>query len=71
MVANSKKIRVSIKKVSSGWKGTVTSLITGKHVSHVLSNPKKATTDALELAELENYDSVNLSMGWTYEYHWK
>lgn len=69
--ANPKTIRVSIRKVSSEWQATITCLISKKYVSSIAYDPKYAIMDVLNLACIENYYGLDLSMQGIYQHPWK
>jgi hypothetical protein len=72
--ANPKKIRVSIRKSNQFpipvWRATIRSLITDDFVFATSSNPEEAVMDALEKAELENFDGIDIGMQWAYTHPW-
>lgn len=68
--ANPNKIRVSIRKSNQFWRATVRSLITDDFVFATSSDPEEAVMNALEKAELENFDGVDIGMEWAYTHPW-
>jgi len=68
--ANPEKIRVSIRKSNEFWLVTVRSLITDDFVFATCTDPEEAVMNALEKAELENFDGVDIGMQWAYTHPW-
>jgi len=70
--ANPKKIRVSIMKFTdNSWRAKVTSLETNEFTFFIGYDPEVAILSALEKAEQEEYEGVDIGMQWAYEHPWK
>lgn len=69
--ANPEKIRVSICKLITRWRVTVTCRATGESVVCRSVIPERAIMKALKLAEKRGFDGTDLGMGWAYEHPWR
>jgi hypothetical protein len=69
--ADPEKIRVSIRKLGTSYEATITSLITHEALSCMSYDPEGAVMNALEEAELENFDGIDLRMEWAYDHPWR
>jgi uncharacterized protein YhdP len=69
--ANPKDVRVSIRRLDSGWRVTVASRTSDAVVTYSHSDPTIAIDEALLRAEDQGMDGIDRGLEWAYDYPWK
>ena len=70
--ANPEKVRVSIMKFTeTSWRAKVTCLETNDFVYAIGNDPEIVLLEALEKAEYQEYEGIDLGMQWAYRHPWK
>jgi hypothetical protein len=69
--ADPAKVRVAIVPCFGGWRVTVEERETGAFVEFEGPDPQDVTMRALEIAEENDLDGIDLGMGTAYRHPWK